>query len=124
MKNASGLYTRVVKEKKPVRDALVRLGPDRLDALREPLLSWFLEHGRDLPWRYTRDPYHVLVSEALRRQIQVVRAVPFYLAVLERFPTVEALAEGPIAEAIGAWRERGRYRREVTVQRPARIVVK
>ena len=123
MKNASGLYTRVVKEKKPVRDALVRLGPDRLDALREPLLSWFLEHGRDLPWRYTRDPYHVLVSEVMLQQIQVVRAVPFYLAFLERFPTVEALAEGPIAEAIRAWGDLGRYKRVVNLHRTARILV-
>ncbi len=96
---------------------------DRLEALRASLISWFVEHGRDLPWRYTREPYHVLVSEVMLQQIQVVRAVPFYLAFLERFPTVEALAEAPIAEAIKAWGNLGCYKRVVNLHRTARIIV-
>jgi A/G-specific adenine glycosylase len=50
------------------------------------LISWFEENGRDLPWRRTRDPYRVLVSEVMLQQIQVVRAIPFYERFLERFP--------------------------------------
>jgi A/G-specific adenine glycosylase len=56
-------------------------------------MSWFRENRRDLPWRHTRDSYEILVSEVILQQIQVKRAIPFYLAFLERFPTVEALAE-------------------------------
>lgn len=95
----------------------------RLEAVREPLISWFVEHARELPWRYTRDPYHVLVSEIMLQQIQVARVVPFYLAFLERFPTVEALAEAPVAEAIRVWGDLGRYKRVVNLHATARIIV-
>ena len=110
-------------EKKPVREALAEFEAGRLEALREPLISWFVEHGRDLPWRYTREPYHVLVSEVMLQQIQVIRAVPFYLAFLERFPTVETLAEAPVAEAIRVWGDLGRYKRVVNLHKTARIIV-
>ena len=56
------------------------------------LLAWFAENGRDLPWRRTRDPYAILVSEVMLQQTQVERVVPRYVAWLERWPTVEALA--------------------------------
>ena len=55
--------------------------------MRGPLLAWFVEHGRDLPWRRTRDPYAILVSEVMLQQTQVERVVPRYLAWLERWPT-------------------------------------
>ncbi|QIN79234.1 A/G-specific adenine glycosylase [Rubrobacter marinus] len=109
-----------MSEKKPENGTAAG---DRLEAVRGALISWFVEHGRDLPWRYTRDPYHVLVSEVMLQQIQVTRAVPFYLAFLERFPTVEALAGAPIAEAIRVWGDLGRYRRVVNLHRTARLVV-
>ncbi len=111
-----------MKEKKPECGA-EDPGAGRLESVRGPLISWFVEHGRDLPWRYTREPYHVLVSEVMLQQIQVSRAVPFYLAFLERFPTVEALAEAPIAEAIRVWGDLGRYKRVVNLHRTARIIV-
>jgi A/G-specific adenine glycosylase len=66
------------------------------------LISWFEENGRDLPWRRTRDPYRVLVSEVMLQRIQFVRAIPFY----ERFPTVEALANAPLSVAIRVWGDR------------------
>ena len=110
-------------EKKPVDATPPNLEEARIEALREPLISWFVEHGRDLPWRYTREPYHVLVSEVMLQQIQVARAVPFYLAFLERFPTVEALAEAPIGEAIRVWGDLGRYKRVVNLHRTARVIV-
>jgi A/G-specific adenine glycosylase len=86
-------------------------------------MSWFRENGRDLPWRHTRDPWCVLVSEVMLQQIQVKRAVPFYERFLARFPTVEALADAPLAEAIRIWEDLGRYRRVVYLHRTARIVV-
>ena len=110
-------------DKKPAREAPAEFEVGRIEALREPLISWFVEHGRDLPWRYTREPYHILVSEVMLQQIQVSRAVPFYLAFLERFPTVEALARAPIGEAIRVWGDLGRYKRVVNLHKTARIIV-
>jgi len=97
--------------------------PEKIEAVRETLTGWFREDARDLPWRRTRDPWRVLVSEVMLQQIQVVRAVPFYERFLERFPTVGALAEAPLAEAIQVWGDLGRYRRVVSLHRTARIVV-
>ena len=91
--------------------------------MRGALASWFRENGRDLPWRRTRDPWRILVSEVMLQQIQVARAIPFYESFLERFPTVGSLASSPIAEAIRAWGDLGRYRRVVNLHRTARIVV-
>ncbi|WP_207957149.1 A/G-specific adenine glycosylase [Rubrobacter tropicus] len=91
--------------------------------MRKTLISWFRENGRDLPWRRTRDPWRILVSEVMLQQIQVARAIPFYERFTERFPTVDALATAPLAEAIRAWGDLGRYRRVVNLHRTARIVV-
>jgi A/G-specific adenine glycosylase len=91
--------------------------------IQEALISWFEENGRDLPWRRTRDPWRVLVSEVMLQQIQVRRAVPFYERFLARFPTVDAFAEAPLAEAIRVWDDLGRYRRVVYLHRTARIVM-
>ena len=95
----------------------------KAEAVRGALIPWFDENGRDLPWRRTRDPWGILVSEVMLQQIQVARAIPFYERFLERFPTVEALAEAPLADAIRAWGDLGRYRRVVNLHRTARIVV-
>ncbi len=91
--------------------------------MREALLSWFDESARDLPWRRTRDPWRILVSEVMLQQIQVKGAIPFYERFLERFPTVEALACAPLSDAIRAWDDLRRYRRVVNLHRTARIVV-
>ncbi len=87
------------------------------------MISWFEENGRDLPWRRTRDPYRVLVSEVMLQQIQVVRAIPFYERFLGSFPSVEALANAPISDAIRVWGDLGRYRRVVNLHRTACIVM-
>jgi A/G-specific adenine glycosylase len=86
------------------------------------LLAWFAENGRDLPWRRTRDPYAVLVSEVMLQQTQVVRVVPRYLRWLERWPTVAALAAAPTADVIREWSGLGYNRRAVNLQRTARVV--
>ena len=75
-----------------------------VDAQRqELLLSWYSDVGRDLPWRRTRDPYAVLVSEVMLQQTQVARVMPRYEAWLERWPTAEALAAASGAEVLGEW---------------------
>ena len=77
------------------------------------LLAWFRRFGRDLPWRRTRDPYAILVSEVMLQQTQVERVVPRYLAWLERWPTLDALAEAPLSDVIRAWQGLGYNRRAV-----------
>jgi len=90
--------------------------------VREQLLAWYAEHGRELPWRRTRDPYAILVSEVMLQQTQAARVVPRWLAWLERWPTAAALAEAPTADVIREWQGLGYNRRAVTLQRAARIV--
>jgi len=87
--------------------------PERL------LLDWYARAGRDLPWRRTRDPYAILVSEVMLQQTQVERVVPRYRRWLERWPTVEALAAAPRAEVIREWQGLGYNRRAVNLHRAA-----
>jgi len=86
------------------------------------LLAWFAEHGRDLPWRRTRDPYAILVSEVMLQQTQVERVVPRYLAWLARWPTFEALAAASPADVIREWQGLGYNRRAINLHRAARHV--
>jgi A/G-specific adenine glycosylase len=86
------------------------------------LLAWFREKGRDLPWRRTRDPYAILVSEVMLQQTQVERVVPRYGAWLERWPTVHSLAAAPTADVIRAWQGLGYNRRGINLHRAARFV--
>jgi A/G-specific adenine glycosylase len=96
---------------------------DRLARIRDGLLEWFKEHARDLPWRRTRDPYAILVSEVMLQQTQVDRVLPYYTRFLERFPTVEALANAATSDVIRIWSGLGYNRRAVNLQRAARVVV-
>jgi A/G-specific adenine glycosylase len=88
----------------------------------ERLLAWFAEHGRDLPWRRTRDPYAILVSEVMLQQTQAARVVPHFVAWLERWPTVESLAAASTADVLRAWQGLGYNRRALSLQRAAREV--
>jgi len=88
----------------------------------ERLLAWFAESGRDLPWRQTRDPYAILVSEVMLQQTQAARVVPHYLAWLERWPTVDTLAGASTADVLRAWQGLGYNRRALSLQRAAREV--
>jgi A/G-specific adenine glycosylase len=90
--------------------------------VEELFLEWFRAQGRDLPWRETRDPYAILVSEVMLQQTQVARVVPRYLAFLERWPTVEALAAASPAEVIREWQGLGYNRRALNLHRAARLV--
>jgi A/G-specific adenine glycosylase len=86
------------------------------------LLDWYREHGRDLPWRRTHDPYAILVSEVMLQQTQVERVVPRYLAWLQRWPTVAALAAAPAAAVIRGWQGLGYNRRAVNLHRAAQRI--
>jgi A/G-specific adenine glycosylase len=87
------------------------------------LQEWFATNGRELPWRSTRDPYAILVSEVMLQQTQVERVVPRYLAWLERWPTAGSLASATPADVIRAWQGLGYNRRALNLQRAARQIV-
>ena len=88
------------------------------------LSEWFAANARDLPWRRTRDPYAILVSEVMLQQTQVDRVVPRYLSWLERWPTPESLAEAPAADVIREWQGLGYNRRAINLHRAAQTVVR
>jgi A/G-specific adenine glycosylase len=91
--------------------------------VEELLQAWFLgSGGRDLPWRRTRDPYAILVSEVMLQQTQVERVVPRYLAWLERWPSVDALAQASAAEVIREWQGLGYNRRALNLHRAAKQI--
>lgn len=70
---------------------------------QQRLLQWYRKHGRDLPWRKTSDPYHILVSEMMLQQTQVDRVIPKYHEFLERYPSLEDLAEAPVSDVKKIW---------------------
>jgi len=97
----------------------------RVDALRfrRRLLVWFGRHGRDLPWRRSRDPYRILVSEVMLQQTQVSRVLEYYPRFLAAFPTLRRLATAAPARVREEWDGLGYYRRAANLHRTAREVI-
>jgi A/G-specific adenine glycosylase len=104
------------------RPLRARIDPDLLRAIQGGLLSWYVAHGRDLPWRSTQDPYAILVSEILLQQTQVVSARPVYEEVLRRWPTFAALAAAPLDEVKAVTDPLGYHVRGEWLHRIATIV--
>jgi A/G-specific adenine glycosylase len=88
----------------------------------DALLDWYEEVRRPLPWRFTRDPWAILVSEVMLQQTQAARVVPHYERFLARFPEPSALAAAPAADAIAAWSGLGYNRRVLALRAAARVV--
>src|SRR3954471_3507275 len=88
----------------------------------EALLTWFDQHRRDLPWRRTRDPYRIWLSEVMLQQTRVETVLPFYNRFLERFPTVGDLASAGIDEILALWSGLGYYRRARQLHAAARRI--
>ena len=76
----------------------MELARGRRRSFQQRLFSWYGAHGRDLPWRKTRDPYAILLAEILSHQTQISRVVPVYEQLLRRYPTVHAMATAPLSE--------------------------
>lgn len=87
------------------------------------ILRWYSKHRRDLPWRKTRNPYRILVSEVMLQQTQVDRVVPKYREFLRRFPHVSALARAPRSEVITLWAGLGYNRRALYLKDAAAMIV-
>jgi A/G-specific adenine glycosylase len=92
-------------------------------AIRQKLLGWYDEAARDLPWRHTRDPYAIWVSEVMLQQTRVETVIPYYQRFLERFPTLRALADADEDSVLSHWSGLGYYRRARLLHAGVREVV-
>jgi A/G-specific adenine glycosylase len=97
--------------------------PARRESLRASLLAWYDRQKRDLPWRRTRDPYAIWLSEVMLQQTQVATVIPYWERFLQRFPTVEALAAAPLPDVLAGWRGLGYYSRARNLHRAAQEIV-
>ncbi|MDZ7291011.1 MAG: A/G-specific adenine glycosylase [candidate division KSB1 bacterium] len=91
--------------------------------LQKKLLAWYSAERRDLPWRHTRDPYRIWVSEIMLQQTQTVKVLEYYERYLQKFPDVFALAQAPLDEVLKAWEGLGYYARARNLHRAARFLV-
>ena len=94
-----------------------------LTAFRKHLLGWFRQYQRDLPWRRTKDPYRIWLSEIMLQQTRVTAVIPYYQRFLERFPDVHALASAPQEEVLRLWSGLGYYTRARNLQHAAQEIV-
>ncbi len=92
------------------------------ERLADSLLPWYRANARDLPWRHTRDPYRIWVSEIMLQQTRVAAVLGYYARFLEAFPTVEALAAAPEQQLMKLWEGLGYYSRARNLQKAARQV--
>lgn len=91
--------------------------------LTEALLAWYRHNARSLPWRGTRDPYAIWVSEVMLQQTRVEAVLPYYKRWMERFPTVEVLAGAALDEVLAVWEGLGYYSRARNLHRASRLIV-
>jgi len=101
----------------------IDISPRRVRKFRRALLRWYSKNGRDLPWRRTRDPYAILVSEFMLQQTQVSTVLPYYKNWLRRFPTFSALARASENEVLHGWQGLGYYARARNLHSTAKRVV-
>jgi len=94
-----------------------------LASFRKQLLDWFYQFRRDLPWRRTKDPYRIWISEIMLQQTRVAAVIPYYERFLARFPDMRALAEAPEEEVLRYWSGLGYYSRARNLQKAAQLIV-
>jgi A/G-specific adenine glycosylase len=94
-----------------------------LQTFRKNLLAWFSQYRRDLPWRRTKDPYRIWLSEIMLQQTRVAAAIPYYERFLERFPNVSVLADAPADDVLRLWAGLGYYSRARNLQNAAQRIV-
>ena len=106
------------------RKMLANMNSRRLPHLRSALLAWYEQNQRDLPWRETRDPYRIWVSEIMLQQTRVAAVLPRYGKFLRRFPSVEKLASARVASVLAEWSGLGYYRRARNLHAAAKVIVR
>src|SRR5512132_1573581 len=95
-----------------------------LALLRRRLLRWYRRNQRDLPWRRSRDPYAIWISETMLQQTQVKTVLPYYSRFVAAFPTVQALARAPLQRILRMWSGLGYYRRAENMHKAAHQIVR
>jgi len=105
------------------RRAIGRLNSKKTISFRRALSTWFRKSKRDLPWRQTRDPYAILVSEIMLQQTQAATVIPYYSRWLRRFPTVRSLAAATESDILHAWQGLGYYTRARNLHRCTKTIV-
>lgn len=106
------------------QQASARLDAQKLKDFGTRLRSWYRRHARDLPWRKTRDPYAILVSELMLQQTQVSRVLDYWQRFLRRFPTIEHLARAREPQVLAQWQGLGYYARARNLHKLSRAVVR
>lgn len=96
---------------------------DKILSFRQKLLAWYDENKRDLPWRRSKNPYHIWVSEIMLQQTRVDTVIPYYERFLDWFPTVESLADAPEERLLKAWEGLGYYSRVRNMQKAAQQIM-
>ena len=91
-----------------------------MQSLQRKLLSWYLQHKRDLPWRRTKDPYRIWISEVMLQQTQVDTVIPYYEKWSKRFPNVETLAKANLDQVLKVWEGLGYYARARNLHQAAK----
>jgi A/G-specific adenine glycosylase len=123
-------YSRIRTRSSQHSEAVVRVGEyahtmmkgSELAKFREHLQGWFRQFQRDLPWRRTKDPYRIWISEIMLQQTRVAAVIPYYEKFLERFPDVRSLAEAPQDEVLRLWSGLGYYSRARNLQKAAQQI--
>src|SRR5580692_8401340 len=95
----------------------------KISAIVKNLLAWFAANARDLPWRRTRDPYGIWVSEIMLQQTQVKTVIPFWNRWMRELPTIAAAAKAPSAKIHKLWEGLGYYTRVRNLQKAALVIV-
>jgi A/G-specific adenine glycosylase len=101
---------------------LLIVNPGKARRIRQHLMRWYATHQRRMPWRETRDPYRIWLSEVMLQQTQVKTVIPYYHRFLKRFPTIQDLACGDLQEVLKMWEGLGYYARARNFHRAAGVV--
>ena len=102
----------------------MKLSKKQINLFQEKILDWYTVHKRNLPWRRTRDPYKILISEVMSQQTQISRVIPKFTAWIEAFPTVQSLAEASVADVLAHWSGLGYNRRALNLKKEAEKIVR
>jgi A/G-specific adenine glycosylase len=113
----------------PKTQSTLRNPPSTIDVtwkrnFRRRLLAWYPQHARDLPWRRSRDPYQVWVSEIMLQQTQVVTVIDYFQRFIAAFPTIADLARAPVEQVLRLWEGLGYYRRARQMHRAAEEIAR
>lgn len=113
-----------MKKTLDLQDFGVQMWDDKtIQSFRRTLLAWYDQEKRDLPWRRTKDPYHIWISEIMLQQTQVQTVIPYYLRFLDWFPSIKDLAQAPEEQLLKAWEGLGYYSRVRNLQKGAQQIM-